>query len=272
MARVEMLAVGRELLIGRTVNTNAHWMGGRLAKMGSMLSAVNTVDDDLGEISRAVGEALSRSPDFLVVVGGLGPTPDDMTLKGIAAGLGSELERNEAALEQIRAHYAKRGLGGIEMTPARRKMSELPRGAEPVENPTGTAPGIRLKARGTVIFSLPGVPGEMKRMFKDSVEPEVKEVLGELHRARSTLEVRGVFESDMAPLIGAELKKHPGAYVKSHPKGIREGVSRIVLDVAVVGKSKGKSEAEVEDIVAEVTDWVRSRGGSVSPTAWVGGR
>src|SRR3989449_4385282 len=78
--RVEVLTVGRELLIGKTVNTNAHWIGGRLARMGTRLSRITTVDDDLREISSSLRESLRRKPEFMVVVGGLGPTPNDLTL------------------------------------------------------------------------------------------------------------------------------------------------------------------------------------------------
>ena len=98
MVRVEMLAVGKELLIGRTLNTNAQWVGKRLARMGTILKQVTTVDDDLAEIASTFRGRTSRSPDFLVVVGGLGPTPDDMTLRGVAEGVGVGLRRNEDAL------------------------------------------------------------------------------------------------------------------------------------------------------------------------------
>ena len=96
--RVEMLAVGKELLIGRTMNSNGYWIGKRLARMGTMLKEITTVDDELDEIASAYKAAVRRNPDFLIVVGGLGPTPDDMTLEGIANGVGVSLRRNDQAL------------------------------------------------------------------------------------------------------------------------------------------------------------------------------
>ena len=272
MARVEMIAVGRELLIGRTLNTNAHWVGARLASMGTMLAAVATVDDDLGEISSMFTQALGRRPDFLVVVGGLGPTPDDMTLKGVARGTGRPVRTNGAAMDMIKAHYARRGLAGIELTPARRKMAMLPATAVPVVNPLGTAPGARLESGGAVVFCLPGVPEEMKRMFRDSVEPEVRARLGVLHRGRASLDVSGVFESDMAPLIAEELRRHPGAYVKSHPKGLREGRSRILVDIAKVGPDRERVKAEAGAIADEIKEWAEARGAKVARTPESGRR
>src|SRR3989442_12924367 len=108
--RVEVLTVGRELLIGKTVNTNAHWIGGRLARMGTRLFRITTVDDDLREISSSVRESLRREPEFLVVVGGLGPTPDAMTLGGTARGLRRSRGRNGETLRRVRSPYVRRGV------------------------------------------------------------------------------------------------------------------------------------------------------------------
>lgn len=259
-----MLAVGKELLIGRTLNTNAHWVGGRLSRMGTMLKEVDTVDDDLAEISSAFRAAVRRSPDFIVVVGGLGPTPDDMTLEGIAKGLGVGVRENSNALDLIRRHYAKRGLQSLELTPARKKMARLPVGAEPVANELGTAPGVRVVVGKTVVYCLPGVPVEMRGIFRRSVEPEVRKKLGRMHRKYITLRLEGVLESALAPVISDELRKHPGAYIKSHPRGVREGVSRIELDIAVVGKDRDATEAEGVAIRDEMAGAVMRSGGKVT--------
>jgi len=258
-----MLAVGKELLIGRTLNTNAHWMGKRLAGLGSMLKEIATVDDELSEIGAAFKAAIGRSPDFLIVVGGLGPTPDDMTLKGIAGALGVGLRRNPEALQLIREHYAGRGLGKMELTPSRLKMARLPVGASPVRNRMGTAPGVRLEVGRTTVYCLPGVPLEMRSIFRSEVEPQVKRRLGRMHRKYLTMKIEGVFESALAPAIAKELGRHPGAYIKSHPRGIREGVSRIELDIAVVGKDAVKTEAEGEAIGGEMRKEKLGAGGRV---------
>jgi nicotinamide-nucleotide amidase len=266
VVRVEMLAVGKELLIGRTLNTNSLWLGRRLARSGSMLKEVTTVDDDLGEIASAYEAAVGRSPDFLIVVGGLGPTPDDMTLKGIARGLGVPLRENERALEMIRAHYAKRGLDRIELTPSRVKMARLPKGATPVVNEVGTAPGVRLVSGKTTVFCLPGVPAEMRSIFGQSVEPEIRAKLGKMHRKYVTLKLEGILESALAPVLARELSSHPGAYIKSHPRGTRGGISRIELDIAVVREDKSWAEEEGETIAREMSKAIELAGGRVIPT------
>ena len=266
-----MLAVGKELLIGRTMNSNAHWIGKRLARMGTMLKEITTVDDDLGEIASAYREAMKRDPDFLIVVGGLGPTPDDMTLKGIANGMGVRLRRNEHALALIKEHYARRGLQQIELTPARLKMATLPAGAEAVFNDAGTAPGVKLGEGGTTVYCLPGVPVEMRGIFRRTVEPEISERLGKLHRKYITMKLEGILESALAPVIAKEMKKHPEAYIKSHPRGIREGVSRIELDIAVVGEDRRRTEDEGEEIAIDMRREIEDAGGSVKSARGVRG-
>lgn len=266
-----MLAVGKELLIGRTLNTNAHWVGKRLARLGTMLKEVTTVDDELTEIASSFRAIAGRAPDFLVVVGGLGPTPDDMTLRGVANALGVELRNDPEATRMMREHYAKRGMPDVELTPARLKMARLPVGGEPVVNGVGTAPGVRLVSGKTVVFCLPGVPAEMRDIFRRTVEPEIAARLGKLYRRYITLKLEGVPESAFAPAIEDELRRHPGAYLKSHPRGMKEGVSRIELDIAVVGRSKDKTDREGAVIRDEMQRAVVGLGGSILSVRDAGG-
>src|SRR3989441_4670728 len=210
--RVEVLTVGRELLIGKTVNTNAHWIGGRLARMGTRLSRITTIDDDLRDISSSVRESLRRKPEFLVVVGGLGPTPDDMTLEGIAKGLRRTLALNGEALRLVRSHYVGMGRGDLRLTLARRKMARLPLGATPLKNTEGTAPGVRLEARGTIIFALPGGPREVKSIFRSSLEGEIRQKLGRLHTKTVILKLERIFGSTLAPILKRTMERHPTGY------------------------------------------------------------
>lgn len=264
MVKVELLTVGKELLIGRTLNTNAYWAGKRLAAMGTMLRRVTTVDDDIVEIASGLKGCVDRSSDFVVIVGGLGPTPDDITLQGIAKFLGRGMKLNAQALAMIKEHYVKIGRKNVEMTRERRKMAMLPVGAKPVRNELGTAPGVRLEAGKSVVFSLPGVPSEMKGIFRASVEPEVREKAGELHRGYVALKLEGILESALAPLIESELKKHPGVYIKSHPRGIKNGISRIELDIAVVDADKEKAESRAGTIETEMSAGIKAAGGVVA--------
>ncbi len=263
MLRVEVLAVGRELLIGKTVNTNAYWVGGRVARMGSALSRITTVDDDLKEISTAVRESLRRSPDFLIVVGGLGPTPDDMTLEGIAKALRRRIGLQQEALEMVRNHYMKMGRADLKLTPPRKKMARLPEGATPLPNKVGTAPGVRLESGRTVIFSLPGVPWEMRSIFRESVRKEIKERIGKLYSQTVILNLERIFESTLAPILKETMKKYPSVYIKSHPKGVEEGVSKIELNVGVVSERREESRRISGQVASELERKVIKAGGAL---------
>lgn len=263
LVRIEMLVVGRELLIGRTLNTNSHWVGRRLALMGTMIARITTIDDNLVEISSSMKEVLLRHPDFLVVVGGLGPTPDDMTLEGVARGLGMKMVLNREALRLIREHYVQIGRKDFKITPVRRKMAVLPEEATPLPNEKGTAPGVRIVDDATVIFCLPGVPVEMKGIFRQWVEPEVKGKIGRLYRKAARLKLEGIFESALAPLIAGEVEKHPTVYIKSHPRGVKGGISRIELDVVAVNEQKQVAIKTVNGIVNELATKVTESGGKI---------
>ncbi|MDV3244552.1 MAG: hypothetical protein LYZ66_05180 [Nitrososphaerales archaeon] len=270
MVRFEVLAVGRELLIGRTLNTNAHWFGRRLALLGTMINEITTVDDDLDEIATGLRACLGRRPDVLVVVGGLGPTPDDMTLRGIARGLGKRLRLNRAALELVREHYAMRGMRQIEITTARKKMATLPTGAEPLRNEVGTAPGARIDVGRTTVFCLPGVPSEMRNICARFVIPEVRRRLGKLYRRAVRMKMEGILESALAPIIATELKRHPGMYIKSHPRGAREGRSRIELDVVSVKGSKSEAERVCTSVAKEMAEAVVAAGAKIESATGFG--
>ncbi|MEM2609951.1 MAG: molybdopterin-binding protein, partial [Candidatus Bathyarchaeia archaeon] len=169
--QMEIICVGNELLIGKTLNTNAQWLAKRATSLGVTLKRITVVGDDVDEIACAVREALGRKPRFIITTGGLGPTFDDKTLEGIAKAINRRLELNEKALEMVRKKYEEyakaRKINAIEMTAHRIKMAQLPEGAEPLPNPVGTAPGVLVRIGGTDLIALPGVPSEMEAIFDE---------------------------------------------------------------------------------------------------------
>jgi nicotinamide-nucleotide amidase len=263
LVTVVNLAVGKELLIGRTLNTNAGWIGGRLYAMGGMLDRILTVTDSLDEISSGLRGLLSRRPDFVIVVGGLGPTPDDMTLKGVAMGLGLSLRPDRRAAQLIKEHLESVGRPS-HLTPAHRKMARLPQGAEALRNEVGTAPGVRILAGKSVVFCLPGVPAEMRFIFRHSVEGEIKKKMGVLHYARTTLKLRGVYEASLAPAIASALEMHPDSYIKSHPRSIVGGVPRLELDVVVTSRDRGYAHRAQSELLSFLSGKIEELGGEIT--------
>jgi len=160
MKRIEILTVGREILTGRTLDSNSHWIAGRVTEIGGEVKRIVCVDDDLDDISGAVSLAMGRGTKVLITTGGLGPTTDDMTAEGVAKAMGVTLEINEEALEFVREKYRvlyERGfVDSPEMTGAREKMAALPTGALWVLNSVGAAPGIWVESGGMTVFSVRG--------------------------------------------------------------------------------------------------------------------
>ncbi|MEM2912378.1 MAG: molybdopterin-binding protein, partial [Candidatus Bathyarchaeia archaeon] len=102
---IEIVCVGNELLIGKTLNTNAQWLAKRITTMGLNVKRIITIGDDTDEISQALKECLKRKPAFIITTGGLGPTFDDKTLEGIAKALNRKLETNQQALKMVEKKY-----------------------------------------------------------------------------------------------------------------------------------------------------------------------
>lgn len=158
--RVAVVTVGDELLAGETVNTNASWLGEQLTARGVTVERVVTVPDREGDIARVVNEYRAEY-DAVVVTGGLGPTHDDLTMAGVAAAFGVPVERNEEALSWLESE------GGYTRDDLATGTADLPRGARPLHNDVGVAPGCVVGS----VYVLPGVPSEMKSMF-DAVRGE----------------------------------------------------------------------------------------------------
>lgn len=160
-----ILSIGNELTIGQAVDTNSAWLAQRLAERGILCTKHVTVADERAEIAREIAEA-ARAADLVLITGGLGPTPDDLTREAMADAMGVPLEFHAELLEQIAAYFRGRSRP---MHEKNRVQAMLPRGAEAMENNCGTAPGVIARIGRAEIFVMPGVPREMKVMFERSL-------------------------------------------------------------------------------------------------------
>ncbi|MEM3545850.1 MAG: nicotinamide mononucleotide deamidase-related protein [Candidatus Bathyarchaeia archaeon] len=263
--KFEILTIGNELLIGKILNTNAQWLSRRITSLGGRVTRIITIGDDVNEISTTIRDCLSRKPDFIITVGGLGPTFDDKTLEGVAYAVNVKLEVNEEALKMVKMKYESLGRARgekIELTPPRIKMATLPRSAKPLRNPVGTAPGVLLEADGVTIICLPGVPEEMKAIFEDSISPIIRG-RSKLVFCEKSLRLEGIYESDLAPIIDQVLKMNPKVYIKSHPKR-EEGGAYIELHFSTSDESLDKCLRLIELSASEIKRHVVERGGKVT--------
>jgi nicotinamide-nucleotide amidase len=267
MARdMEIICVGNELLIGKTLNTNAQWIAKQATVLGVSVKRVTVVADDVTEIANAVRETLGRKPQYTVTTGGLGPTFDDKTLEGVAEALNRKLAVNAEALTMVREKYAayarEKGTTPVELTQARVKMATLPENAEPILNPVGTAPGVRVNLEQTTLIVLPGVPSEMKALFSEAVVPLLKQASGKSRFYEKSIFVDGVMESSLAPLIDRVMRDNVGVYVKSHPKG-REGGPHIEVHVSAMVDDGGRAEEKLRRAVVQLSGLVGEVDGTV---------
>ncbi len=263
---MEILCVGNELLIGKTLNTNAQWIAKQATALGITVKRITVVADDVNEIAHAIREILKRKPHFAITTGGLGPTFDDKTLEGIAKALNRKLAVNQKALKMVKEKYEayarEAAKETVELTPPRIKMATLPEKAEPIPNPVGTAPGVRLDLKETTLLALPGVPAEMEAIFHETVEPLLKQASGKSVFYEKSIYADGVMESNLAPLIDKVMQDNPSVYVKSHPKG-RENRPHIEIHVSIVAGEAGKLEEKLQKAIAQLSSEIVKIGGKV---------
>ncbi len=265
---MEIICVGKELLIGKTININAQWLARRATSLGLGVQRVTNVGDDVDEISRVVREVIQRHPRFLIITGGLGPTFDDKTLEGLAKALERDLQMNGDALKIVKGKYRKYLEEGqmdkFNLTPPRIKMTKLPKGAKPLFNPVGTAPGVVMKHESITIVALPGVPSEMKAIFEESVAPLLKQFAGDVTYFETSIEATKIMESEASPLIDRVMQDNPHVYIKSHPKGA-ETIPRIEFHFSTTAESSSVARKRVGKALVQLSEMIQRKDGKVKP-------
>ena len=172
---VEVIAVGTELLLGQIVNSNASYIGARLAEAGFDAHHQVVVGDNHERLTDSIRVAIDRA-DALILTGGIGPTPDDLTREAICAATGRQMRFDQVYADELRHRWEALGR---ELPDNNLRQAEYPDGAELLPNPKGTAPGICLDHDGTLIFALPGVPPEMHLLVDDHVLSRLRAAAGE---------------------------------------------------------------------------------------------
>jgi len=204
--QIEIITIGNEVLSGRTLDTNFAFLARVLEEVSVQVAWHSTVGDQAERIGEALRQALSRA-DGVVVTGGLGPTPDDITRKAVATVLKRPLQLDEQVLANIRER-AKRS--GRKLPASIESQALLPRGAQTWPNPVGTAPGLLILEGERPVILLPGVPREMEALATAFVVPYLEERTGR-HVISQTFRTAGVFESQLDEKIGKLPRGWPGA-------------------------------------------------------------
>ena len=243
---VYLLSCGDELLFGHTVDTNSAWLADHATRLGWRVIGHRTVGDVTPDIVQAILEAAEKT-DVILFSGGLGPTEDDRTRQALAAAMDVELEEKPELVEAIRARFKA---FGREMRPVNRVQAQIPQGALAIPNNNGTAPGIHARIGRAEIFVMPGVPKEMRQMFKEYVQPVMEKTPTNGCEVLRRLHLLGLGESD----IGDALKEFMRE--KNNPE-VGTAVADAIVTVRMYGRGKDRSEAE--KIIYETETVIRHR-------------
>lgn len=251
--RCDVLAIGTELLLGQIVDTNSSWIGEQLAAAGIDTLEHRKVGDNLDRVVRCIRSMLEVS-DALIMCGGLGPTPDDLTREAIAEVMGVPLERREELVEWIANLFGGRGRP---MPENNLRQADVPVGGDVIPNPIGTAPGLRCEVDGKVIYAVPGVPYEMHRMVHEHVLPDLLERSGE--RAvivNRSLKTWGASESGLAEMIAEQVDEQSNPSIAFLARGIEGIVVRLTAKAPTVEAAEALIAPEEARLRATIGDLI----------------
>jgi molybdenum cofactor synthesis domain-containing protein len=220
-----IITIGNELLAGDTVNTNASWLAQQLEELGVTVTLMASLPDEVERIAEFVRAEAPRA-DIVIVTGGLGGTPDDVTREAMAAAFEAPQGEVLELAERLRARFPADPEYAA-------RWANLPGGARPLENPLGGAPGFVVAN----VYVLPGLPSEMKAMFGT--------VTSELQTEQPITSWRRVYETTEARIVGvleAMGDRYPGVLVGSYPKFHVDGAT---VEIVVKSSDPAALEAAV---------------------------
>jgi nicotinamide-nucleotide amidase len=256
MANAEILCIGTELLLGQVLNTNAHYLSEQLAELGLNCYYHTTVGDNLERMKDSLHCALNRS-DVVVITGGLGPTPDDLTHEMLADFFQVELRLDDDVLARIQRFFDQRG---VPMAESNKKQAFRPTGADKMNNPRGTAPGlvwsllppllaqagIERPEEERVILTFPGVPSEMKSIWEETARPLLEKRFGPGVVWSCELKHYGIGESALA-------EKYSHLMASKNPTvapyaGVGECRLRVTARATTVDEAQAMAHPAIEEI------------------------
>ena len=240
----EIICVGTELLLGDILNTNVQFLAKQLASLGIPHYYQSVVGDNPQRLQQVL-EVASKRASILIFTGGLGPTPDDLTIKAIADFFAVSLTERAEIIEDMTEKFAQRGR---KMASNNRKQALLPQGATILPNPIGTAPGIIWQPRENLtILTFPGVPSEMKRMWQETAVPYLKgQGWGQEVIYSRILRFQGIGESDLATKISPFFDLTNPTVAPYASKG------QVKLRVAAKAKSQAEARALILPIAQQL--------------------
>ncbi len=240
--KTEIIAIGSELLTPDSIDTNSLYLTHRLNEAGCLVHLKTIVGDDRNDIAEILRAALQRS-DIVILCGGLGPTEDDLTRTAVAAVLERPVSIDERTLEMLKQRFAARG---FQMNKNNEKQAEVICGAEVLDNPYGTAPGMWVEEKGRVIVLLPGPPRELQSIFEENVLPRIQKLSGDRKLAYRSFHITGMTESELDTQIAPLYTAYPRVRttVLAGTKHIAVRLYRWTI--------KGEDSSDLEELAAQI--------------------
>jgi len=252
---VEIIVTGDEILNGDVADTNSTYLIRGITSLGGYVTRVVTVRDHIEAIETELNRSIADHPKVIITVGGLGPTPDDLTLKSISYALKRDMEINEKALEFIRARYENLAKNKIlddgALTAPRIKMATLPKGSLPLENPAGTAPPVLTKVNDIIIISLPGVPAELKSIFEKVLKPILINEFGDRIFFEKVLVLSNRDESKISSVLKEISDAYKDFYFKSRSQTFGSD-RKLTITVAIRGDTQEEINKKINTVLEEL--------------------
>ena len=198
--KVSILNIGDELLSGKTLNTNSFWIKRKLFSCGLFIESQITVQDETESIISGLNYCITKKPDYLITTGGLGPTSDDITRDVLFKYFNTKSSVDLKYLDFLKQKY---GTKNLKINDSIKNQALIPNIGEVIPNSIGTARGLKFKKNSTVIFALPGVPNEMKKMFKKYILPQIYDANPNPFFSK-TLRTCGISESKLYEFITSQ--------------------------------------------------------------------
>jgi molybdenum cofactor synthesis domain-containing protein len=253
---VEVFAIGTELAFGQIQDTNSSWIAQQVVRLGGKPRRLTVLNDNLEDMESALRDAVSRGTRILLLTGGLGPTPDDLTVDVVCRLTGRSSVVHEATVADYirRRNYKSRA----EVSPGLLKMATVPDGSDVFLNPAGWAPCIRVDHAGSAIFLMPGPPKEVQAIFQHHLEGYLSK---QFSTVTATRRVRTeMYESEVSPHIQRVMAECPGTYLKAYVALRSPEENLMPLDIVAHGKDESEAKENLEKAARRLEQLVQGAG------------
>ena len=239
---IELFSIGTELVLGQIQDTNAHWIAQQILQIGGELRRVTMLRDNAEEMYEALESSVKRETSLILTTGGLGPTPDDMTVEVIASLIGTKPIVSEETVADFRKRREMSENDPI--SEALMKMAMVPETAIVLQNPAGWAPCISVEHQNTTLMMMPGPPREMKAIFETYIQPLIAErYRSEITTARVYV---SMFEAEVSPLMQKVMERYPDVYLKAYVSLRNSDTNMMPVDFVSTSADKANAETQLQ--------------------------